>query len=85
MALRQRGPQKLSHHPDQACPHPSIAFGLRSEEAGLRPSMVSGADCYDNAMCESFCATLGCELLDGKRFRTRAEARMALFDSVDGW
>ena len=36
-------------------------------------------------MCESFFATLECELLDRRRFRTQAEARMAVFDFIEGW
>ena len=63
----------------------SIAFGLRCKQAGVRPSMGSVADCYDNAMCESFFATLECELLDQKPFRTQIEARMAVFDFIEAW
>jgi putative transposase len=85
MALWQRRPQEVIHHSDQGCQYTSIAFGLRCKEAGVRPSMGSVADCYDNAMCESFFATLECELLDRKRFRTQAEARMAVFDFIEGW
>ena len=47
--------------------------------------MGSVADCYDNAMCESFFATLECELLDQKPLRSQAEARMAVFDFTEGW
>ncbi len=47
--------------------------------------MESVGDCYDNAMCESFFATLQCELLDRTRFRSHAEARMAVFESIEGW
>ncbi len=42
-------------------------------------------DAYDNALCESFFATLECELLDRRRFPTQAEARMAIFDFIEGW
>jgi len=42
-------------------------------------------DAYDNAMCESFFATLECELLDRERFRTQADARLAIFDFIEGW
>src|SRR5262249_15844468 len=63
----------------------SIAFGLRCREAGVRPSMGSVGDAYDNAMCESFFATLECELLDRNRFRTQAEARIAVFQFIEGW
>ena len=85
MAIWQRKPEEVVHHSDQGCQYTSIAFGLRCKEAGVRPSMGSVADCYDNAMCESFFATLECELLDRKRFRTQAEARMAVFDFIEGW
>ncbi len=47
--------------------------------------MGSVADCYDNAMRESFFATLECELLDQKPLRTQAEAGMAVFDFIEGW
>lgn len=47
--------------------------------------MGSVGDCYDNAMCESFFATLECELLDRTRFRNQAEARMAIFEFIEGW
>ena len=65
MALGQRRPGEVIHHSDQGTQYTSIAFGLRCREAGVRPSMGSVGDCYDNAMCESFFATLECELLDG--------------------
>jgi hypothetical protein len=57
---------------------PSIEFGHRCREAGVRPSMGSIGDAYDNAMCESFFATLECELLDRPRFKTQAEARIGV-------
>ena len=47
--------------------------------------MGSVGDCYDNAMCESFFATLECELLDRVTLRTPAEARTAVFDFIEGW
>jgi putative transposase len=47
--------------------------------------MGSVGDCFDNAMCESFFATLECELLERKRFRTQAQAKMAVFDFIEGW
>ena len=42
-------------------------------------------DAYDNAMCESFFATLECELLDRRKFQTKAAARMAIFQFIEGW
>ena len=85
MALLQRRPSEVIHHSDQGCQYTSIAFGLRCGEAGVRPSMGSVGDAYDNAMCESFFATLECELLNRSRFRTQVEARMAVFQFIEGW
>ncbi len=82
MALGQRRADDVIHHSDQGCQYTSIAFGLRCKEAGVRPSMGSVADCYDNAMCESFFATLECELLEKKPLRTQAEARMTVFEFI---
>ncbi len=85
MAVSQRRPESVIHHSDQGCQYTSIAFGLRCREAAVRPSMGSVGDCYDNAMCESFFATLECELLVDRRFRTQAEASITVFDFIEGW
>ena len=85
MAVAQRRPTEVIHHSDQGCQYTSLAFGRRCGEAGVRPSMGSVGDAYDNAMCESFFATLECELLDRERFRTQADARLAIFDFIEGW
>jgi putative transposase len=85
MALYQRRPSEVIHHSDQGCQYTSIAFGVRCREAGVRPSMGSVGDAYDNALAESFFATLECELLDRNRFRNQVEARMAVFQFIEGW
>ena len=85
MALWQRRPNGVIHHSDRGTQYTSIGFGRRCQEAGVRPSMGSAGDCYDNALCESFFATLECELLDHHSFRTQAEARMAVFEFIEGW
>ena len=85
MAIRQRRPAAVIHHSDQGCQYTAIEFGRRCREANVRPSMGSVGDCYDNAMCESFFATLECELLDRVPLRTPAEARTAVFDFIEGW
>ena len=85
MAVAQRRPTQVIHHSDQGCQYTSLAFGLRCREAGVRPSMGSVGDAYDNALCESFFATLECELLDRRRFATQVEARLAVFDFIEGW
>ena len=85
MALGQRRPAAVIHHSDHGSQYTAFAFGKRCDEAGVRPSMGSVGDCFDNAMCESFFATLECELLDRISFKTQAEARMAIFDFIEGW
>lgn len=85
MALNQRRPKDVIHHSDQGCQYTSIGFGLRCKEASVRPSMGSVGDCYDNAMCESFFATLECELLERNRFKTRSEAELRVFEFIEGW
>jgi len=85
MALEQRRPREVIHHSDQGTQYTSIAFGQRCREAGVRPSMGSVGDCFDNALCESFFATLECELLERRRFKTQEEARSAVFEFLEGW
>jgi len=85
MAVAQRRPRDVIHHSDQGCQYTSVAFGGRCRAAGIRPSMGSVGDAYDNALCESFFATLECELLDRQRFAIQAEARGAIFDFIEGW
>jgi len=85
MAIGQRKPRNVIHHSDQGSQYTSVAFGLRCKEADVRPSMGSVGDAYDNAMCESFFATLECELLDRRKFKTKAEARIAIFQFIEGW
>jgi putative transposase len=85
MAVGQRRPRDVIHHSDQGSQYTSLAFGKRCKEAGVRPSMGSAGDAYDNAMCESFFATLECELLDRRRFASQAEARIACFSFIEGF
>lgn len=85
MAHAQRHPAAVIHHSDHGCQYTALAFGQRCTELGVRPSRGSVGDCYDNAMAESFFATLECELLDRYRFRTHAEAKLAIFRFIEGW
>jgi len=63
----------------------SVAFGERCKKMGVRPSMGTVGDAYDNAMAESFFATLECELIDRRSWQTKTEARLALFTYIEGW
>ena len=85
MALHQRRPQGVIHHSDQGSQYTSLEFGKRCRAFGVRPSMGSVGDCYDNAMCESFFATLECELLERHRFETHQQARTAVFHFIEGF
>jgi putative transposase len=86
MALWNRRPAAgLIHHSDHGCQYTSLAFGRRCREAGIAASMGSVGDCFDNAMCESFFASLECELIDRSRWRTHAAARMAVFDYIEAF
>ena len=84
-AVGQRRPKDVIHHSDQGSQYTSVAFGKRCGEAGVRPSMGSVGDAYDNAMAESFFSTLEAELLSRRRFASQAEARMACFSYIEGW
>ena len=85
MALNRRDPDEVIHHSDQGCQYTSIAFGHRCNRANVRPSMGSVGDCYDNAMCESFFATLECELIDRMRYTSSAEAKRSVFHFIEAW
>jgi transposase InsO family protein len=85
-AIRHRRPAAgLIHHSDRGCQYASLAFGQQLREAGVLPSMGSVGDCYDNAVAESFFATLKVELLHRQVWPTRAAAQLAIFEYVEGW
>ena len=85
MALITRKPQDVIHHSDQGSQYTSVDFGKRCKEMGVRPSMGSVGDAYDNAMAESFFASLECELIDRRSWKSFAEARMAIFTWIEAW
>jgi putative transposase len=87
MALAARRPAGgLVHHSDRGCQYTSLAFGQRLRAAGLVPSVSRVANCWDNAVAESFFATLKRELVDRPDrapWPDRAAARAAIFDYVE--
>lgn len=85
MALHMRRPEAVIHHSDQGSQYTSVAFSSRCAEMGVRPSMGTVGDAYDNAMAESFFASLECELINRRSWRSKAEARTALFTWIEGW
>ena len=84
MALQTRKPQDVIHHSNQGSQYIRVEFGKRFADMGVRPSMSSVGDAYDNAMAESFLASLECELIERRSWKTFAEARMAIFAWIEG-
>ena len=70
--------------PIELAQYTSIDFGARCGKFGVRPSMGSVGDAYDNAMAESFFATLECELIDRRRFENPDHARREVFQFIEG-
>jgi putative transposase len=85
MALWNRRPAEgtVILHSDRGSQYRSLAFGQRCRDAGIMPSMGRVGSAYDNAMCESFFATLECELLDRNTYRTRSEAKLSVFHFIE--
>lgn len=76
---------ELVHHSDAGSQYTSLRFTEHLALEGIAPSIGSVGDAYDNAMAESFFASLECELLAKRSFETKAEAKLALFTYIEGW
>jgi putative transposase len=63
----------------------SVTFGKTMQEAGILPSMGRRGDAFDNAVAESFFTTLETELIDRRTFNTRDQARLELFEFIEGF
>jgi putative transposase len=86
MALWRRKPNAgLIHHTDRGSQYTALSFGKRLEEAGIVPSMGRAGSALDNALSESFAASLKCELLHRQRFLSREAAKTAIFDYIEGF
>ena len=85
MAIARRRPGRVIHHSDRGSQYTSAAFGARCEEAGIKLSMGRRGDAHDNAVAESFFATLETELLARTSLATRNQARSAVFDYIEGF
>ena len=84
MAVARRRPTAgLVHHSDQGSQYVSLVFGERCRTAGVQISMGSKGDAYDNAVAESFFASLEKDLLRRRSFTTRQDARTAVFDYIE--
>jgi putative transposase len=86
MALWRRKPGSgLIHHTERGAHYTALSLGKRLEEAGIVPSIGRAGSALDNAILESFVASLKCELLHRHRFLSREAARMPVFDYIEGF
>lgn len=84
MAVWRRKPKApLIHHSDHGSQYTSLLFTSRLQEAGIQGSMGSVGDALDNAVAESFYATLQTELLDRQSWPTRESLRLAIFEYIE--
>lgn len=84
MAITQRRPQPgLIHHSDQGRTYAGKVYQQRLTEAGMKPSMSRKGNCWDNAVAESFFATLEFELIEDQVFESRQSARVAIFEFIE--
>jgi putative transposase len=86
MAVAQRRPSSgLVHHSDHGSQYTSYAFGKKLRDAGILPSMGRVRTCYDNAVAESFFATLKKDLINRRSWPTLDELRSEIFEYIEGW
>jgi putative transposase len=85
MAIRRRCPRpgELVHHTDRGCQYASTAYQAALSAAGITASMSRKGECLDNAVAESFFATMKAELVEGRTWRTKAEAALAIFEWIE--
>ena len=84
MALERRRPQNgLLHHSDRGVQYASDDYQHLLASHGITVSMSGRGDCWDNAMMESFWATLKTELVHQQRYVTREQARASIFEYVE--
>lgn len=84
VSVRRPGPG-LVHHSDKGSQYTSLAFGRRCEEAGISPSTGRSGSCFDNAVTESFFASLETEMIDRTWLVTRADAQREVFSYIEGF
>jgi putative transposase len=86
MAVTRRRPNVgLVHHSDMGSQYTSLVFTRRCRAVGIEVSMGSRGDCFDNAVLESFHASLKKDLIHRRSWPTKAEARTAVFDYVEAF
>lgn len=85
-ACRSRRPDgPVIFHSDRGCQYTSREFAILASEFGVRLSVGRTGQCWDNALAESFFATLKRELIEDRPWPSRAAARTAIFEWIEGW
>ena len=82
---RRRPGTDLLHHSDRGCQYTSAEYRSELDERGITVSMSRKGNCWDNAVAESFFATLKAELINERRWATHAELRIAVFDYIESF
>ena len=86
MAVKRRRPDaELVHHSDHGSQYTSLIFTRRCRSVGIDVSMGSRGDCFDNAVLESFHASLKKDLIHRRSWPTKAEARTAIFYYIEAF
>ncbi|WIV57797.1 IS3 family transposase [Amycolatopsis nalaikhensis] len=85
-AVARRRPEPgVIFHSDRGCQYTSAQFNALADEQGVRLSVGRKGQCWDNAVAESFFATIKAELLDRQAWPTRTAAHKAIFEYIEGW
>jgi putative transposase len=85
-AIHQRGPTHgVVFHSDKGCQYTSRDFARLARQNGVVLSVGRTGDCFDNAVAESFFATIKRELIDTQTWRSRQELHAAVFEYIEGW
>lgn len=85
-AVTQRRPEPgVIFHSDRGCQYTSSQYARAAADAGVRLSVGRKGQCWDNAVAESFFATIKIELLDRQAWPTKAKAHKAIFEYIEGW
>ena len=85
MAVTHRGAAPTLHHSDRGVQYASGAYRTLLQQRGVSASMSRKGDCWDNAVVESFFATLTKECLEERLFDSRTEAQLAIFEFIEVW
>jgi transposase InsO family protein len=80
---RRKPPEGLIHYSDRGRQYASYDYQDLLKRYGMTPSMSRSGNCYDNAFMESFFGTLKREWVHERRYRTRQEARLSIFEYVE--